>query len=1199
MKKIKQIGNKFLAVLLTAAMVFALSPLPAEAAVSNNSMPEVYVYERSLKWDGTEENPTTWVMALDWVQDGGTVYVMDESISIKNGSDASTLAAKTEGKHITLKPYNGSRTDLNLEDPLLKYQYSGDCTVSNLTFDGDSLAADTYNYSMVYVDQGTLTLQNCRLENHQNNNYGAALDLYSGATVNLEGTTIANNKTGTKSGGGTAAAGGVTVNGTLRVDGNSSITGNYLYDDDENPLDILVSHGGKVFLDGGAEVGTIGFSSSKTNSDKVCFTSALEHEIAFRMHKYYNNTALLAAFNTGDVLAEGMDGFQLTTEDLAKINITKANKPICYVEQNSGKQAYVNRDCTIYLSDELNTEQGSFSVSARPQGHEGRPLGSTVTIKPAPKEGYQYRAGTIRVKGYNYPYTDYTSSLTPLSDGSGWTLIMPDDIVLYAEFEDAKAPQTVFDPSHLNEDGSFAYTLVAGEDVSMPLTMENSTVFEEDDTVPQPLISFALADPDSDIIRLDGNVIIPLKLGSTVVNASAEKTDSHRALLQPITVKVVRPLAVALTAAAYKQENGLEFVPSYTDGSEEPYTIDDTTRFLGLRKTGDTALTVFPQGSWNWDQAYTQSFEGLEADTEYELVLRADDRRTSPKTAEYILKFRTPEAGSEDTGGISGEVEGTGDITVRVERGNTVIASQTGLKTGERFQFTHLPDGFYNLVATNGQYTVTVMVQVQNGGTTELNVVYVGTKQSIVKVEQGAPPVAADKLGSLFEEEIYKGDDQAPETVKNGGTVEIKLTAALPDDTGADKTPVEAIAARAVNEGKTVGLQVNLTVDMVIKPSDPDLLGTTKPLTDTGALVEIALPLPEEVRGKTGYQILRYHGAAVDSLRKIKVTDKPVEESFYISGGYAHIFAHKFSTYAIAYDQGAGGHSSGVCTLVFETNGGGKLAAQEYPYGTTVRLEKTPWREGYTFLGWYSDRELTRPVTELVMNGSRTVYAKWKVTEIPAALNGTDHNAYLVGFEDGTVRPDAPVTRAEVAMIFYRLLKEDVRIQFETEQNPFADVNAPSWYNTAVSTLAGMGILNGRTSASFAPGQPITRGEFAAVAARFSGESYSGGDLFPDIKTHWAKESINLAASLGWVGGLQDGTFAPESSITRAEAVTLVNRMLLRLPAGKESLLPEMRTWPDNADENQWYYLAVQEASNSHNYQLDGDGVHENWTSLQ
>ena len=160
-------------------------------------------------------------------------------------------------------------------------------------------------------------------------------------------------------------------------------------------------------------------------------------------------------------------------------------------------------------------------------------------------------------------------------------------------------------------------------------------------------------------------------------------------------------------------------------------------------------------------------------------------------------------------------------------------------------------------------------------------------------------------------------------------------------------------------------------------------------------------------------------------------------------------------------------------------------------------------------------------------------------------------------------------------------------------------MNAPSWYNTAVSTLAGMGILNGRTSASFAPGQPITRGEFAAVAARFSGESYSGGDLFPDIKTHWAKESINLAASLGWVGGLQDGTFAPESSITRAEAVTLVNRMLLRLPAGKESLLPEMRTWPDNADENQWYYLAVQEASNSHNYQLDGDGVHENWTSLQ
>ena len=217
-------------------------------------------------------------------------------------------------------------------------------------------------------------------------------------------------------------------------------------------------------------------------------------------------------------------------------------------------------------------------------------------------------------------------------------------------------------------------------------------------------------------------------------------------------------------------------------------------------------------------------------------------------------------------------------------------------------------------------------------------------------------------------------------------------------------------------------------------------------------------------------------------------------------------------------------------------------------------------------------------------------------TKVPALLNGSNHFAYVVGYKDGNVRPQGNITRAETAAIFFLLLKEEVRSENLSKHNDFADVTEDSWYNTAVSTMAGMNILKGRTANSFAPQAPITRAEFAAICARFDSGKAEENSGFTDISGHWAEKEIERAATLGWVSGYTDGSFHPDAPITRAEAMTLINRVLCRMPETKADLLDSMTKWPDNQP-GAWYYLAVQEATNSHTYEKK-DSKYETWTAL-
>ena len=293
---------------------------------------------------------------------------------------------------------------------------------------------------------------------------------------------------------------------------------------------------------------------------------------------------------------------------------------------------------------------------------------------------------------------------------------------------------------------------------------------------------------------------------------------------------------------------------------------------------------------------------------------------------------------------------------------------------------------------------------------------------------------------------------------------------------------------------------------------------------------------------------------------------------------------------------GGGSHGTKYYILHYESNGGTKYEDEKYKKNTVVILDKIPKRVGYTFTGWYADQELTDKITKIKMTSDKTVYAGWKATDVPNYLNNDNHFAYIVGYEDGTVRPNANISRAEVAAIFFRLLKDDVRDDNLTANSVFTDVALGKWYNKSISTMAKIGIVKGRTADTFVPNAPITRAEFAAICSRFDRSNVEIKSDFNDISGHWAENEIRRAASLGWIQGYTDGSFKPDQNITRAEAASMINRMLHRLPETVDDLLDGMIQWPDNQPSD-WYYINMQEATNSHDFKQKGE-INEHWTKL-
>lgn len=272
-------------------------------------------------------------------------------------------------------------------------------------------------------------------------------------------------------------------------------------------------------------------------------------------------------------------------------------------------------------------------------------------------------------------------------------------------------------------------------------------------------------------------------------------------------------------------------------------------------------------------------------------------------------------------------------------------------------------------------------------------------------------------------------------------------------------------------------------------------------------------------------------------------------------------------------------------------------SVERHRSGSHIKLSHVPIRENYTFTGWYKDSDHTIPVSEIDLVENTKVYAGWELTDVPSYFESEAHNAYLIGYSGNLIKPESKITRAELAMVLYRLLKEDIRDRYEISINTFADVDEESWYNIAISTMANLGIVNGYEDGTFRPGKYVTRAEYAAMLARMDFSSSLLADEFIDTVGHWAEEYIRKAAAVGWIMGYDDGSFRPEETVSRAQTATMINRVLNRMPKRLENLTDGMRTFDDNSDINAWYYIPLQEASNSHEYYRINEST-EKWTSV-
>lgn len=278
---------------------------------------------------------------------------------------------------------------------------------------------------------------------------------------------------------------------------------------------------------------------------------------------------------------------------------------------------------------------------------------------------------------------------------------------------------------------------------------------------------------------------------------------------------------------------------------------------------------------------------------------------------------------------------------------------------------------------------------------------------------------------------------------------------------------------------------------------------------------------------------------------------------------------------------GGGGSSSSRYTLYFQTNGGSAVKSVTKSSGTKLSLagyETT--KAGYEFVGWYSDEKLTQKVTDVTLRKNTTVYAKWTAD----GSSILSHKAYLFGYEDGTVRPGAPISRAEVAQILYRVGEP------KAASSSFSDV---AWYYDAVSALTGSGIIAGYPDGTFRPENSITRAEFAKMIAEYLELNLIDTADFNDVpEAHWANRYIAAAQKSGYVTGYGDGTFRPENTISRAEVAAIINR-LQNISCDATSIADvqaDLKTFRDNKNANQWYYHEIIAATNSYTYRIDESG---------
>ena len=559
-------------------------------------------------------------------------------------------------------------------------------------------------------------------------------------------------------------------------------------------------------------------------------------------------------------------------------------------------------------------------------------------------------------------------------------------------------------------------------------------------------------------------------------------------------------------------------------------------------------------------------------------------------------------------------------VTVTLKLGAEVIAETVTDDKG-RFSFDGVSAGIYNLVGSYNGIIMTIQAEIRKDENSITIEMPQGKTNSIVRVAEDAPRLTVGNLETVFtakeaSEELYTVADSR--TVQAGGVVEVCMTA---------KNVSESEAYEAYKQVKrhdqdtNIGLILDLSIEKNVRAQD----GTELPeqsienVKDTGVLLETRIPLTPELQDKDSYTVYRIHESELQTLTE-KANSDGERIELADDGRTLIIYARCYSTYMITWKPGhssnGGGNSSGTTSsrypIYVETDGSGTADSNKdkAASGETVTITTEGAVESITATADKTGKEIALTdkgngkYTFKMPSSAVTVKVQFEQKpEIPSVadpdgtgvssmLNTREHIAYMVGYETGNFGPANNITRAEVAQAFYRLLLD----QSHSQSPSFPDVAADAWYHEAVVTLAAKGIITGYEDGTFRPEQPITRSEFAAIAARFARASTDKALTFPDVPADaWYRGAVQTAVSYGWINGYEDGTFRPEQPIGRAETAAIINRMLARI-ADRSAVDDGAGTRFPDVPASHWAFYDVVEASTEHDYTRDSNTAEESWS---
>ncbi|BBI31186.1 NHL domain-containing protein [Cohnella abietis] len=540
-----------------------------------------------------------------------------------------------------------------------------------------------------------------------------------------------------------------------------------------------------------------------------------------------------------------------------------------------------------------------------------------------------------------------------------------------------------------------------------------------------------------------------------------------------------------------------------------------------------------------------------------------------------------------DDGAPAQKIKGA---TVKIIKGNAQYGEATTDEDG-KFTINNVSPGTYNLIMTIGDKTEIIAITVEkNKPITDLGVIIfpLGNASSALKFQGNGTPAVI--IGNLHPE--------AEEYYNEGGSnfVKVEMTVAKTDEetaAGDNLTAINGIKTQAQSKNMRIGLYLDMTIEKFNRNSELDSWSYDGLIGQTKGLIKVIIPIPADLQGKSNYSVYRYHGNAVNIISTVPNTDGEyliVDPSDWT----LTLYVKNFSVYALAYNdsQSQQNPSGGatVSTITFSGNGGTPSSVtQSVTNGGLLSKPVDPVRKGYVFAGWYKADGSEWSFSSDRVNANFTLTAKWTLADTDTGIHELDkvnHFAYMLGYPDKTFGPEKNMTRAEATAMFARLLvkKMDVNKEYPTS---FKDVAGTKWYANAIGYMEQYGIINGYLDGTFKPEAPITRAEFASIASRFDKLITGEPSTFSDVAdNYWAKDNISFAAAKGWVKGYPDGAFKPNNNITRAEVVSLVNRMLERYSdkGYVDSNKNVLKQYVDLKN-NYWAYYDIMEASNEHNYE--------------